>query len=251
MEPEVPVFKSDDIKNTKSREQVNHFVNVKKSSSISPLISNLKSSKELKDKRKEKRKVFFAKIKKARFKILAVFVTSIIVVLLTIFLPRILNRVIIKNEADSLAKETENYIIGLNTSSQNENEPLSDENRNQTVEEKILDFVYSDRFYTNESESVKILESLTKIAAKDNDYTASITALKYFYERLQKKDNKAAVLMLIAESYYALGDKVKAYEFYKEAADSRPEFKDITSSNSYSSARLDMIIEFTGEGYAE
>lgn len=255
MEPKVPVFKSDDISSTKSKEQVNHFVNVKKSSPASSITSTLKAPKD-----SEKKKALLARLKQARLKILLVLAAAVLIIFLIIFLPPFIKHLQLGRETDSLVEKTNGYIDAFRAA-ENSTKPKSDDDPETEPEydgedfdslyTEISDYLNSDASFHNDEKNLKLSKSLISLARTFDNmtiYREVIETFKTVLPRIESEKTKAELELLLAELYYTCNQKVEACEHRSAAISLNPAMGDLSYFDEMSGRFMDMYLYCQGGG---
>ena len=242
-----PIFKSSEIHSTKSKEQVNHFVNVK-SSRMTPIISSLKPSEKSKEEhakihleKNQKRKDALEKIKKDKNKIMSIATVIILILIIGILLSSPIRKYFANKEADQLTQETEEYIAfylenyysstvttenpGTETGTEEEFDPEYAGKDFDALYNEITNWLKSDNSFRNDERSLDLanaLMNLTRNSQSTTIYTNTIETIEKTLPKLENDKTKAEFYMILAEAYFYREQKAEAYNSYSKAIEFNP-----------------------------
>jgi len=267
MDSEAPVFKSDDIKNTKSREERETFVKTR-GKNLSERLQESREKREKREKdRKEKEKIrkklnypslITTLIKKYRLPALIFLGAVAVVILGIVFLPPLFNRLAEEKETNRYVEKTEGYIEAFNkkknsikTSDPDEpdEEPEFEGEDFEAIYNELTEFLNSDEAKGNDEKDLKLANSLMNLVRtihSETIYDEALLTLKNLYPKLESEEKKAELYLLVAELHFILNQKVEAYKYFAVATSIKPELGTLDYYNELPGTFMDMLIYCQG-----
>ena len=176
------VFRSEQIRDTKAKEKVNHFVNLEKRAE-----------------RAAKRKAALERLKKAKGKILTVAGIAVVIVVITVGLSPIFRKQASFREADNITDDTEEYIKYLEERKEHPedlpkegsvDDTLDHDGENfDTIYERLTNYLTSeDKTTNNDEKNLELAKSLFDLSKSFNNnsiYLRTAETLKDVYGRMR------------------------------------------------------------------
>ena len=184
------VFRSEQIRDTKAKEKVNHFVNLEKRAERA---AKRKAALEA------KRKAALERLKKAKGKILTVAGIAVVIVVITVGLSPIFRKQASFREADNITDDTEEYIKYLEERKEHPedlpkegsvDDTLDHDGENfDTIYERLTNYLTSeDKTTNNDEKNLELAKSLFDLSKSFNNnsiYLRTAETLKDVYGRMR------------------------------------------------------------------